>query len=146
VSDEPIVDTIHILFAGAAIGGCFHGLGFPSEWPAKHSWVPMDQLGLANCPSCVTAALNTSPKDLVAQIDVARIDASKPSPLPNTLATNTRTAATTQWPSGKHVANFTVRDGALVVAVDFKGLTDEALEGLIASAQRELESRRKWKP
>jgi len=35
--------------------------------------------------------------------------------------------ATTKWPSGDHVADFTVRDGALVVALDFKGLSDECL-------------------
>lgn len=50
--------------------------------------------------------------------------------------------ATTKWPSGDHVADLAIRDGALVVSIDFSGLADEALEYMSERARQELDDRK----
>lgn len=50
-------------------------------------------------------------------------------------------SATSKWPSGAHVANWQIRDGAVVVALDFAGFSDEALAALIGAALEEQAQR-----
>jgi hypothetical protein len=53
--------------------------------------------------------------------------------------------AVTQWPSGTHEPDCMIRDGALVISIDFMGMTDEALAALVKRAQDCLDYRARQK-
>lgn len=59
----------------------------------------------------------------------------------NTHQTIADRSAMSKWPSGTHVADFQLRDGAIVVALDFSGLTDGAIVELIENLRHEQERR-----
>jgi len=56
----------------------------------------------------------------------------------NTLTFGTPKEGITSWPSGKHLADWMIHDGAIVIAISLATLSTSALEDLIRLAHKEL--------